>query len=439
MEYNRKEYRKAYCNQRNIKSVLWLAEYYEKKGNEEQMVKYYERAARRNSLEANVKLGDYYEKRRQENKMEEVLLKVIKMKNNGSNIYKISFDIAYKILIKLYYKYCKKMDLYSKFEDLIFYGILNGGRNVVEIYKIIDFDYLSNEEYEYKFAPKSKDIYVKLFKFLKNNKMDEAKYCKILIECAEMHYSLIAWEELGDINFYKDYNIAKEYYDKAIENNHDVILKLIKLCLHHNKYDKLKKCKILADDIIRNNIDINNLSSVLDLKNYYEHTKLYDKLFELNISLSSSDNKVIENLGEYGLAKEYEFNNCDYWVANKQYNYMKDEFSTDEMKQSKEKFKVKKNIYLNLYDSDKNSDKNECNICNVVERRNIILKCCKKEICKKCIIKIINTNEDKFMCPYCRFEVKYDIKYKDSEIKHYEDETDFDLETDESCSEYSDS
>ena len=79
MRYTRKEYSRHYCNQRRIKSVLWLAEYYEKKGNEEQMVKYLERAAKRKSLEAVVKLGDYYAEKKDEEKMLKYYDKAIEM------------------------------------------------------------------------------------------------------------------------------------------------------------------------------------------------------------------------------------------------------------------------------------------------------------------------------------------------------------------------
>jgi hypothetical protein len=66
----RQQKQKHYHNLNNVKSILWLAEYYERKNNIKQMLKFYKKASKKKDINSMIKLAEYYVKNENDEKVE---------------------------------------------------------------------------------------------------------------------------------------------------------------------------------------------------------------------------------------------------------------------------------------------------------------------------------------------------------------------------------
>ncbi len=351
--------------------------------------------------------------------------------------------------------YTKKNINFQKYENLVFWGVVNRGFSIYNIFKTIDYH---NEKCVGGIKMEDKSVFIRFVYFLKRRidatiyGCNEKRCFDLLKILADKFKSPMAIYEVG--KYYEnndEYIQMKDYYNKGIELNefrcaYDLafyydtkeknyvealklykiayegyiskallnIMILCKMLKYDEKYEKCKKVVFRDDEDNMELFDeciqvcdaygfaykeqmILGCQIILDLVERHDN-EYYDYYTDdENEEFEEIDDKAKLRLGTY-----YEYLKKDYDKAEEYYNLIKNK---GKAKFYIKNFEKKNDIIKNLL-KNKIMEQKDCDICCVENDKITKLECCSQEICYDCIRKTIN--ESGFKCPYCRNENKID-------------------------------
>jgi tetratricopeptide (TPR) repeat protein len=484
------------ANKNNLKSILWLANYYEKNNNKNKMLKFYRLAVKRKDVEAMFKLGTYYKEREDFGNMKKYYWKIIKGDGkyiicNNKCVCSIMSLIkaAFSNLLSYYFDEEKN---YNMIKKLLFLGVISFNNQIPKLYHLINYYeklctvcnecnikhiynendiinqfviFLYEELEKVKFEESKKRciellntcferysndnaLYVLILHYKKNNMFDEMK--KYLIRGANLNNEMCILH-LG--NYYENNNNNQEALEKYKlcfdMYQSDISLEsIMNLLFREKKYDEI----IGYENIIKNNKKyMMNMNYLINLGYSYLKLKKYDKMIDYftmidNVTMIDKQD-FIQNYHNAKLLilKYYELVINDYEIAYEHYIKIDSNQFDEEKRKIIFSFEKKYDILKKLIDMNQIVNENlSCPIC--CENKNVFmaLKCCKKQMCKTCVQGIIKKNG--FICPFCRkkhiyncdsneiiTESFYDYISDDEEDNSYDIESSGDENDDEYC------
>jgi len=348
----KKQKRKHFRNQHKIESISWLIDYYKQRNNDNGMVKFLDKAVKKNDIVSMAKLGDYYREKKDEENMIKYYDMAIENGRYDVAIYVVGYyeelsDSDEKKLIKymdVIEKYCNIFvdnfnDDYS--DDIIkngshilqkisgcYMNILNGEFNYDFFKKICYFSIEKGDEERVMY-------YLGDFYYNEYEKNDE-KMVKYLLMASDKNH-MDAMVLLG--HYYgnkKDNKKMEEYYFRAIniDKNHIYYSELMYQCAEEILYNYLY-----------NNKDIDGIKKLAfimivkhhDFSNYYN---IYDCYDDFELSNECDEEKIDNELIEYIKDNDEFFLETLEICANKDFvtamhelgNYYKKNHNYNEMK-----------------------------------------------------------------------------------------------------------